>query len=386
MSYLPNFQYDVFISYAHVDNSVRHQNDKGWITQFYNELVFWITQRVGRSDKFKIWWDEKLSDNHVFNNEIKDAVKNSALLITFSSNAYYESQYCIDELKCFYENTAKSNPGLSVNNMYRIYNIRLNNIDHAKWPKECQGTTGYEMFSITNGERESLGFPVTPGTEQFTKSIQRLADDIYKTLTEMKKQAEAVKAVVMPAPAGSEVKPKVFFAKVADTLLNDKNQIIRELEINNIEVVRKVPPPPFSKSDYEAAVENSLADSCLSVHLFDSIAGDEIEEGSDTFTQAQVNIAKKLNKEQLIFIPKQLNFDEIGNDAYKRFLAGLQEKKTDTDNYTLIRESAAPNITLEILEKINKINAKKEDQKVFAAAGKSPSVFLDFHEQDYKYA
>ncbi|MDB5207906.1 MAG: hypothetical protein JWR72_2981 [Flavisolibacter sp.] len=168
--------------------------------------------------------------------------------------------------------------------------------------------------------------------------------------------------------------------------MNDKNQIIRELEINNIEVVRKVPPPPFSKADYELAVENSLTDSCLSVHLFDSIAGDEIEEGSDTFIQAQVNIAKKLHKEQLIFIPKQLNFDEIGNNAYKNFLAGLQDKKTDTDNYTLIRESAAPNITLEILEKINKINAKKEDEKVFSSSGKAPSVFLDFHEQDYKYA
>lgn len=158
MSYLPDFQYDVFISYAHIDNSVRNQNDKGWVTQFYNELVFWITQRIGRSDKFKIWWDEKLSDNHVFTNEIKDAIKNSALLITFSSNAYYESQYCIDELKWFYENTAKGKPGLSINNMYRIYNIRLNNIDNVKWPKECQGTTGYEMFSIANGDRGSLGF------------------------------------------------------------------------------------------------------------------------------------------------------------------------------------------------------------------------------------
>ncbi|MEO8109899.1 MAG: toll/interleukin-1 receptor domain-containing protein [Ginsengibacter sp.] len=385
MSYLANFQNDVFISYAHVDNAVRNQDEKGWVSQFYNELNFWITQRVGRSDKFKIWLDDRLSNNDVFTDKIKEAIKNSALLITFSSNAYYASEYCLDELKWFYENTSKANPGLVINNMSRIYNIRLNKIENAQWPKECQGTTGYEMFAIPDEGREGLGFPITPGSDKFTKNIQRLADDIYTILTELKKQ-ENVKPGIIGAQPNGQVKPKVFFAKVADTLLNDKNQIIRELEINNIEVVKKVPPPPFNKSEYEKAVEDSLTDSCLSVHLFDTIAGDQMEEGSDTFTEAQVNIAKRLSKEQLIFIPKQLNFEELEDVDYKNFLTGLQNTKTETDKYTLIRESAAPNITLEILEKVNKITAKTINENSIAAAGKSASVFLDFHEQDYKYA
>ncbi|MEO6221140.1 MAG: toll/interleukin-1 receptor domain-containing protein [Ginsengibacter sp.] len=385
MGYLANFQNDVFISYAHVDNSVRNQNDKGWVTQFCSELKFWITQRVGRSDKFKIWWDERLSDNHIFNDEIKDAIKNSALFITFSSNAYYESEYCIDELKWFYEHTSKSGIGMSVKNMYRIYNIRLNNIDHTKWPKESQGTSGYEMFTISNEEKEGLGFPITPGSEQFTKNIQRLADNIYEALGEIKNQMSVSKPIILSGKTDGVIKPKVFFAKVADTLLNDKNQIIRELEINNIDVIKKVPPPPFNKSEYESAVEKSLGDSCLSIHLFDSIAGDQIEDGSDTFTEAQVRIAKKMSKEQLIFIPKQLNFDQLENQEYKQFLNTLQNSKTDTDKYTLIRESAAPNITLEILEKINKITTKNINLQA-PEGGNSPSVFLDFHEQDYKYA
>ncbi len=384
MGYLANFQNDVFISYAHVDNSIRNENEKGWITQFYSELKFWITQRVGRSDKFKIWWDERLADNHVFNDEIKDAIKNSALFITFSSNAYYESEYCIDELKWFYENTAKSSLGISVKDMCRIYNIRLNNIDHVKWPIESQGTSGYEMFTILNEEREGLGFPITPGSAEFTKNIQRLADNIYETLLEIKDQLSLSKPVVLPVQTDGLIKPKVFFAKVADTLLNEKNQIIRELEINNIDVVKTVPPPPFNKSLFESAVEKSLADSCLSIHLFDSIPGDRIEEGADTFTEAEVNIAKKMSKEQLIFIPKQLNVDELENGEYKQFLRTLQDSKTDSDKYTLIRESAAPNITLEILERINKITAKIPSQGV--VGNNSPSVFLDFHEQDYKYA
>jgi hypothetical protein len=34
MSYLPGFDYDIFISYAHVNNQRADEREEGWVVQF----------------------------------------------------------------------------------------------------------------------------------------------------------------------------------------------------------------------------------------------------------------------------------------------------------------------------------------------------------------
>jgi hypothetical protein len=387
MCYLPDFKYDIFLSYAHIDNETLSEAEKGWVTRFYEELRLRINQRVGRSDIAQIWWDKKLRKNHEFDNEIKDSIAQSALLITFSSNGYYESGYCIDELKWFYQHAADSPIGIAVNNKSRIYNIRINKIKNEAWPPECKGITGYDMFELADAENDKLGFPIEPGSHQFSTRIKELANDIYDLLCQIKNKAgKPIVDVLSDEKANGSEKPGVFFAKVADTLANEKEQIIRDLEANNIVVFKQAVPPPYSKADHKKAIEKILEKSCLSVHLFDHIAGDEIEPGYATFSEEQLNIARQTSKEQLIFIPKELNIDEIKNaDAHKKFLKNLQDNKSDTDKYCFIREFAPPNMIQEIKEKIKKIETRNVGQTEHVG-GPQPAVFLDFHEQDSFHA
>ena len=56
-----NFEYDVFISYAHIDNLSFDTGEDGWITCFHR----WLEIRLGElmGEKPKIWRDLKLQGN-----------------------------------------------------------------------------------------------------------------------------------------------------------------------------------------------------------------------------------------------------------------------------------------------------------------------------------
>src|SRR5258706_5828560 len=60
MAYLPSFEYDIFISYAHVDNLVPRGGGRGWVDRFQEELELELSRRLGRVGAAKIWWDNSL--------------------------------------------------------------------------------------------------------------------------------------------------------------------------------------------------------------------------------------------------------------------------------------------------------------------------------------
>ena len=62
MAYLPGLSNDIFISYAHADNS------EAWVDQFH-ERVFNRLRQLDRSAPFTIWRDRKLSGADVFTDE-----------------------------------------------------------------------------------------------------------------------------------------------------------------------------------------------------------------------------------------------------------------------------------------------------------------------------
>ena len=52
------FQTDIFISYAHIDDESLIQNQKGWISEFHRALDIRLAQLLGRRPV--IWRDDSL--------------------------------------------------------------------------------------------------------------------------------------------------------------------------------------------------------------------------------------------------------------------------------------------------------------------------------------
>src|SRR4051812_15891026 len=103
-AYIDGYAYDIFISYAHIDNQVLFHEEYGWIEEFYHELNLLLTRRIGEAGAIKIWWDNKKLDGSMeFNSYIDKSIRQSAIIICLTSPAYLKSQYCQKELQTFYD-------------------------------------------------------------------------------------------------------------------------------------------------------------------------------------------------------------------------------------------------------------------------------------------
>ena len=85
MAYVPGFEHDIFISYAHVDNA--SDNEDGWVTRLHASLLKLIPQKIGRAENFSIWRDPKLGGNDDFIESIDAAFRRSAITRAISSRS-----------------------------------------------------------------------------------------------------------------------------------------------------------------------------------------------------------------------------------------------------------------------------------------------------------
>ncbi len=89
MAYVPGFQQDIFISYAHGDN-------RQWVERFLDRLKNEIKPRLGIEPV--IWVDDdKLRRDRDFRLEIPDSVESSAVFLLLPSPTYIRSRYCVEE-------------------------------------------------------------------------------------------------------------------------------------------------------------------------------------------------------------------------------------------------------------------------------------------------
>ena len=79
MAHVDGFEHDIFISYAHVDDS--SVAGEGWVTAFAKRLQLALERRIGRLNSVNIWRDKRrLEGNHVFDNVIEDVIAFGGLL------------------------------------------------------------------------------------------------------------------------------------------------------------------------------------------------------------------------------------------------------------------------------------------------------------------
>ena len=98
MGFLPDYEDDIFISYAHVDNLTTPGESKGWIETFEEFLAVFLSRRVGRIGSVKIWRDPTLDGSQLFDKTIEDRIQKSAIFLSFTSTWHLASEYCQQEL------------------------------------------------------------------------------------------------------------------------------------------------------------------------------------------------------------------------------------------------------------------------------------------------
>src|SRR5215813_9438172 len=281
MAYLSGFEYDIFISYAHVNNQRAVETEDGWVTQFQKHLEVQLSQLIGKIGVLKIWWDPALDGNQLFDRTLEDRVNRAAILVALTSNGYLASDYCQQELRWFVQK-AKAEPwGLSVGDRIRIFNVLLNNISYNAWPEAYAGTSGHPFHDAKTDTE--IGYPLGPAEKPFKHQMRLLVESIYRTLEEFGKRtasAEAAAKPPSPEPAKAEGGIRVFLADTSDALRNLRRRVASELQQQGVDVVMQV-PPPFEADAHDEQARDELKRADMSVHLLDSWPGREISDKTE---------------------------------------------------------------------------------------------------------
>ena len=85
-----NFQFDVFLSYAHLDDAALVEGRKGWVANLHRALELRVGMFHGKSPH--IWRDPKLEGNDVLVDQLKELVRQAAALVSVVTPRYVRSE------------------------------------------------------------------------------------------------------------------------------------------------------------------------------------------------------------------------------------------------------------------------------------------------------
>lgn len=379
MAFISNCEYDIFISYAHVDNLAMPGQADGWIEQFYKHLNLMLAKRFGRMDSVKIWWDQKrLEGSMLFDHSIEEGIKKSAIMICLHSPGYIQSDYCLKELRLFHEKIQNDSIGPSVGDRSRIVHVLLNNMPYTEWPKELGGTSGFPFHEAI--EPDDFGDTVDTLSMAFREQMQHVRNSIWEILNDIQKLSSGKEL-----PAQEQKDEEVFtiyLGEVADTLRRPRSRIISELEKKGYKVLTGIPPPDEADA-HEREARAAIAKADLSIHLLDEYPGKEIFGEPDLwYPQKQVEIALQSDISQMVWVSPEIIYDDIDESLFKDFLTGLETGKPAKKDYEFIR-CPKSNLAQEIVDLAEEIKMRKV--KVILNEERL-SVLLDTHFNDQLYA
>ena len=144
MGFVPDYEFDMFISYAHVDNEPDLEGERGWIDQFHEVSERRLHKWLGVEPScFKD--DVELNGNVYFEDQIPSSLRQTAVLVSVITPRYALSDWCLKEVTIF---CAEAKGGYRIGNESRVLKvIKLPVGDHDyKLPAALQNVPAYLFY------------------------------------------------------------------------------------------------------------------------------------------------------------------------------------------------------------------------------------------------
>jgi hypothetical protein len=236
-NYVPGYKHDVFVSYAHVDDSVPEGlqgSCSGWVTTLVGNLRRALARKLGRADNHSVWMDYQLAGNDTVP-AILDELSQSATLIVFLSQGYLVSEWCLRE-KAAFLNRAKD--------FSQIFIVEMDSLGEEPGSRgglhEIAHIKGYRFWrdDRNSGRIRRFADPCPRSDElEYWDGVNDLAEDIARTLRKLSEEGSGsnrqAEIVTMPPPS----RARVFLAQVTDDLEDRRLAVKRYLEQHGIRVL-----------------------------------------------------------------------------------------------------------------------------------------------------
>lgn len=381
-TYVPGYQHDIFVSYAHVDDLILPGAQRGWVTTLIEGLKGRLSGKLGRSDLFSLWKDERLSPHKPFSPEILQALTQSATLIIILSPGYKASNWCLREMETFWQTLTQRTNANS-----RIFVVERDKLEIDEKPKALEELLGYQ-FWIQDRDGKSpriLGDPEPdPHDHLYYDKLSDLVHDLAEELKRLKAQAEK--------PAELQVKPDqrptVFLAEVTDDLDIQRDRIYRHLDQEGFRVIPSETSHFISyltgNDKVAETIANDLKDCKLFVQILSGLTG-KCRPGQSSFPLLQYQVAVRQGIPVLQWRDPDLKLETIESADHRVLVEGdtvlaigLEEFKQECVT-CLKAQAKTPNPNLKPNSNMVYLNTSNEDLEL----GKMIGAALSKHDIGY---
>ncbi len=322
------FDRDIFISYAHIDDESLIADKKGWISEFHRALEIRLGQLMGV--KPIIWRDPVLQGNHIFDKEIVDQFSKVALMISIITPRYIKSEWCVREVTQFHE-VCQQTSGFVINNKARVFKVIKTPVSQDLHPDCIKNILGYEFYTTdpaTNRIKEMS--PIFTHTEKgYWEKLDDLANDIAAYLEELKTIDGPGSATASGGQQDNKHIKNIFLSESSYDTKDLRDSIKRELQDHGYNIL------PYGQLSLVAPVlkdnvESYMKDAQLAIHLVGNNYGivPEGAEKSIVEIQNEIGVSHSVadNLSRLIWIPENM---EPVDERQKKFLQKLTAGSKD---------------------------------------------------------
>jgi hypothetical protein len=319
VGHLPNFDEDVFISYAHNDDDLYAQEPWGWVTRLHQDLEQRVRNYVGSDIKF--WRDCEIRNNDDFTKKILNRLVRTATFLSVISPSFLQRDWCKRELEAF-ASRAQNDMGLLVDDeRSRIFKVEKMPVERSALPPAMQGTKTYRFYEADPAQPKRVHElrPLLGGEyyRRYFEEMDELAKDIAALLRDMAQKTSS---------SGTDAKTDRLVVYVAETT-SDLDSKVRELRRDLKDrgyVVLPAGDLPYRAAEYKDEVRECIKQAALSVHLVGEQYGfvPEGETKSNVWLQHDLAMERAGNPGfcQLIWSPRGLSPSDERQGHFIKYL------------------------------------------------------------------
>jgi len=300
-----DFDFDVFVSYAHLDDTAPAEEKKGWVARLHETLEWRLAQLLGKPAR--IWRDPKLHGNDVFADMLVERVHHCAVLLSVVSPRYCKSEWTCRELTEFCK-AAEQQGGVEIHDKCRVFKVLKTPVPLAQQTPPLPSLLGYEFFRVDPQTGSFREFDEEFGPEYRQKFLMKL-DDLAQDLKDL---LDAVGQMATPIDTGKE--NTIYLAITTLDLQDQRDAIKRELQQHGYNVL-PTRSLPLTGVEVDKAVREDLARCSMSVHLVGKTYSLTPEGAVTSLVELQnewaVERAEQGGFMRLVWIPPGLQVDDI---------------------------------------------------------------------------
>lgn len=329
-AYAPQFGWDVFISYAQVDDAVppalTDHVRYGWVTTLAQNLEFKLNQKLGRAGKVKIWRDSRsLAVGDPIDDTLRHDLESSAVMLIILSRAYVHPEcYCRRELEIFEAVTL----GRAASEG-RVFVVGRDGTPIDALPRPFQNSLA---ITFLDADGRTLADPIpNPQERLYFDQVDRLATGLAARLDRFHSVQENTSPQKLSF-ASDTSNMAVLLGETSPDLLEASVSVRRYLEQAGIRVL---PHKLYSRipDKHQVSLEADLAECAFFVQLLGPYPWLRMDELPDGYEGMQLGRAVAAGKSVLRWRSRDLNPTAVPDPLHREQLDAANVLAMDLEEF-----------------------------------------------------